>query len=164
VVHVLQSTYGWTDEYIESLDFERFHGKVTLLLKLRREEQEAEEKRWRIGLLVQSRSISFGLQANSELPPSKAEANQKKPDWTKIEQARREMMKFMEAHQKALSHPWYFEEYMGLGHIFDKPEVEVAEPIRLKTRADIDAMKERLIAKLKMVRETQGNIDLSQTG
>lgn len=69
----------------------------------------------------------------------------------------------MESWQKALSHPWYFEEYNGLTHVFDKPQVEVVRSSRrrLETREEIDDMVERMKADLRRINETRGNQALS---
>jgi hypothetical protein len=161
VVELLAERYGWTIEYIESLEFEQFDGLVKLVLKRRREALEGERREGQLNHLVNSRAIFFGLQANSDIPPSKAEANRKKPNWPKIEQARRRMMNMMEDYQKALSHPWHFARYMGLVPAFDKPEEEVGQPARLKTRKDIEDMRERMTKKLLALKEKRGgNFDM----
>lgn len=160
MVDLLAERYGWAIEYIESLEFERFDGLVKLVSRKRREGLENDRRNEQVTLLTISRAIFFGLQANSDLPPSKAEAKRKKPDWSKIEKARRQMLNFVEDWQKAISHPWHFAKYMGLVPAFDKPEDEV-QSARLRSRKDINDMRERMTKKLLALKEKRGgNFDM----
>ena len=164
MVDLLLERYGWTDDYVESLDFERFDKKLKLIAKSRRQRQENEERNRQAELLITARSIFFGLQANSDLPPSKADSKRKKPDWPRIEKARRAMMNMMDNYQKALGNPYDFAKYMGLPPIWDKPEGEIA-PARLKTRKDVESMKERMISNLTRIRDQYGpDADLRTIG
>jgi hypothetical protein len=93
------------------------------------------------------------------LPPTKKEATAKKPNWGKVEQARAQMLKMMEAHQRGISHPWYFEQYMGLPHVFDKPEeltqLEEKRAVAQKADTNVLSMLDRLEAK-------HGNVDIRE--
>jgi hypothetical protein len=163
VVDLLAQRYGWTIEYIECLDFERFDGHYKLVAKKRIQDRQEELTTEQVSLLTTARAIFFGLQANSDLPPTKAEANRKKPDWSKIEKARKSMMRMMEDYQKALSHPYHFAKHMGLVPAFDKPETEVT-PERLRTRKDIEDMRSRMMQRLTAMKEKHGNVDMRSIG
>ncbi len=125
-------------------------------------EAENEQKKWVIWQLNLTRGITFALQASQDLPPTKEEHNKKKPNWTKIGKARKELLSFMEAHQKGISHPFFFEEYMGLGHVFDAPPEPEKEKSALSLpKAErskwVAGMKERIMKGLEAHIATHGN-------
>jgi hypothetical protein len=163
VVDLLAERYGWTVEYLESLTYDQFDGLVKLVSKRRVENAENERKNDQAGHMTIARAIFFGLQANSDLPPTKAEANRKKPNWPKIDKARRQMMRMMEDYQKALSHPYHFAKHMGLVPAYAPPETEV-DTGRLRTRQDIEDMRERMKAKLLALKEKRGGDFDMRTG
>lgn len=133
-----------------------------------RKEQEEEYRKWIIEQLCFARSVTFALQANSDPPPEKP--SKSGTNWGKVEQVRKQMMAFMERHQKGISHPYYFEEYMGLanderGHAFPPPP-EVADNPATRTKDDIARLKKearerekRMIASLKNMIDTYGNLE-----
>lgn len=111
--------------------------------------------------MTNARNVSFALQADKDLPLTKAE-QKKGPNDSQIKKVKRETLKFMEGWQKALSHPWYFEEYNGLVHVFDKPQVEVVRSSRrLESREEINDMVERMKADLRALNESEGNQSLA---
>jgi hypothetical protein len=163
MVDLLAERYGWAIEYVESLDFDTFDGFVRLISKKRIETFENERKNDQVGHMTVAKAVFFGLQANADLPPTKAEANRKKPNWPKIEKARRQMINMMEDYQKALSHPHYFAKHMGLIPAFAVPENEV-QTTRLRTRQDIEDMRERMTKKLLALKERRGGDFDMRTG
>lgn len=149
----------------------RLWRRITRHHARKRKEAIDENKRWVVTQLNVSRAITYGLQANDELPPTRAEHEQKKPNWGKIEKVREQKLEFMERHHKALSHPYYFEEYMGLanadgvGHVFEKP-AEEAQPVHHmartkeqleKVRVEAREREQRIIANLMKYAEATGN-------
>lgn len=94
--------------------------------KRKSQEVELENKRFVIDQINKARAFYFGLQANQDLPLTQAEQKRGAND-SKIKEAKKQMMNFIEEYQMALSHPWYWEEYMGLGHSFEAPEGAVSK-------------------------------------
>ena len=57
----------------------------------------------------------------------------KKPNDGEVREAKNRLLRFIEEYQEALSHPWKYEEYMGLGHVFDAPEGAVSKHVKRPT-------------------------------
>lgn len=106
--------------------------RIRRLATRKHEEQDAEHKKWVIEQLNLARAVTFALEANTEIPPTRQEAQAKKPDWGKIEQARKQVISRRERHFEGISSAYHYEEYMGLPHSFPPPE-----PERLKTSSEI---------------------------
>ena len=127
----------------------------------KREEAELESKKWIMELMSHARCVTYALEANQELPPTKEEHNKKKPDWGKIHKAREERLEFMKRHHMGISHPYFFEEYMGFasperGHLFDPPTDEVLRQADPKSRIEQQreearARESRILEKLKAI-------------
>lgn len=116
-----------------------------------------------VGQLVIARSITYGLEANQDLPMTKQEQKKGAND-AQIKQTKKQMMAQIKAHREGISHPWLFEEYMGLGHIFDMPK-GVSQKPGLRTAKEIQheelrAREERISARLEAWAERHGNVDL----
>lgn len=130
-----------------------------------REEADADHKKWVIELLSHARCATYALRANADLPPTREEAKKKKPNWAKVEKARDQMLKFMQAHDKGLSHPYHFESYMGLPHAFDAPPpetVKTSKQYREEEKQQVSAMEGRLVGILDRMIEKHGDAPIDQ--
>lgn len=137
----------------------RLWGRIKRASERRKLEVEKESKEFVVRELMNARSIFYGLQNTQDLPPDPND-QKKKPDRMKILKARDEMMKSMEAYNKAISHPYYFEEYMGLGHVFEppeEPEVKTSEEFREQRRKEVEARERRFAAALRSIGEATNN-------
>jgi hypothetical protein len=148
---------------------QRFWSRLTRTWKRKSEARRQEQQKWVVEQLINAKSVYLGLQANQEVPPTKKEATRKKPDWRKVEDARKQMLRMIEMHQEALSHPYLFEEYMGLAHVFDKPEgLQVTHGPRARNKISkqpakevLHAREERIMAKLEKYAVATGNAELN---
>lgn len=109
--------------------------------------------------MMEARSVFFGLQNSQDLPPLPSE-QKKKPNEGKIKKARQQMIDAQEQYMKAISHPYYFEEYMGLGHAYEPPEApeeKSSQEFREQRRTEVEARERRFSAALRSVAEVSGN-------
>ncbi len=137
---------------------QRFH-------KQERVKDEEEHKKWVLMQLNFARSVTYALQANADLPPTKEQSNQKKPNWTKINKARKQMEAFVEQHHKGLSHPFHFEEYMGLPHAFEAPpapKVKTSKEFLAEQKVQVSAMEARLMGRLDKIIDKHGDVPFDQ--
>jgi hypothetical protein len=137
----------------------RLWGRLKRAAKRREQEMEKESKEFVVGNLMEARSIFYGLQNTQDLPPLPSEAK-KKPNEQKIKKARDQMEQAQEAYYKAISHPYFFEEYMGLSHSFEAPEEpdqHTSDEFREQRRKDTQAREQRFSATLRSIGEASGN-------
>jgi hypothetical protein len=137
---------------------QRFH-------KQERVKDEEEHKKWILMQLNFARSVTYGLQASQELPPEKPKSKNEKPDWPKINKARKQMEAFIEHHHKGISHPYYFEEYMGLPHAFEKPpaqKVRTSKEFLAEQKVQVSAMEARLTKNLDKIIDKHGDTSFDQ--
>lgn len=113
------------------MPFSRFWQRRERILKRQEAEQKEELTRWLVGIYAQSRSLYHALTANSDLPPTRAQAQGKeKPDWAKIEQARQSRIEHDEQWFKALRSPQHFGAFFGMGHILGEPPPDEVRPAK----------------------------------
>lgn len=131
---------------------ERAHERMQL-------EVEKHNKEFVIAKLMEARSIFFGLQNTQDLPPLPSEAK-KKPNEQKIKKTRDAMEQAQEAYHKAISNPYWFEEYMGLPHQFpppEEPEEKTSNEFREQRRREVAAREQRFSSALRSMAEASGN-------
>jgi len=115
------------------------------------------------------RSFDLALQANQDLPPTKKEATRKKPDWPKVEKARKDAEEFIKDYRRHYSHPHLYEKYMGLNPVFDEPEQPPSVDMKVITKEqrearkrEIQAMEKRLVDSMYAIEKVYGNIRFDQ--
>lgn len=138
----------------------RYWGLLTRHHKKMREEMELEEKRRRDTLLTQSRAIFFGLQHTQDIPPTKQEATRKKPDWGKIERARKQRLDGLETYMTALSCHYEFEKYMGWVPLYEPPP-DAPQKTADTVRDEVREREQRMIEHLRSLAAETGNAELN---
>lgn len=132
-----------------------------------KKEAEAEQSKWILEQLMNARNVTYGLMANQELPPTKAEAERQKkgkpPNWQKINEARDRMKAQMEEHFCALSHPYFYAEYMSLTHNFEKPAESLASSSRKSSAEERSEREERIMQKLERYAEASGDAPIHES-
>jgi hypothetical protein len=115
-------------------------------------------------LLTEARAIAFALHANNELPPTRSEAKQKKPNWGKIEKSREELLEFMQKFQSGISSPYAFAEYMNLPQVFEPPKQvqKGTKEYKQKIREEVRAREARISEALGRIAEQTGNAAFDQ--
>ncbi len=139
--------------------------RIQRLHKQQRTSDEEEHKKWVLMQLNFARSVTYSLQANADLPPEKPKSKNAKTDWPKMNKIRKQMEVFIEHHHKGLSHPYYFEEYMGLPHAFEKPPaatVKTSKEFLAEQTRQVSAMEARLVGNLDRLIDKHGDVPLDQ--
>lgn len=138
-----------------------FYQLLTYHTEKVKKEAEAEQTKWILEQLMNARNVTYGLMANQELPPTKAEAERQKkgkpPNWQKINEARERMKAQMEEHFRALAHPYFYAQYMGLNNPFDKPAESLASSSRKSSTEERSEREVRIMQKLERYAEATGD-------
>ena len=104
------------------MPFVRFWNRLKRLGERREAELKAEEERWMLGQWMQARTLYHGLTLYSEMPPTKAQHEGKeKPDWNRIDKARKQREEHDERWANALADPKHFGKFMGMPQILGEP-------------------------------------------
>jgi hypothetical protein len=149
--------------------------RITRTTKKNREGFENEQRLRIVELLMQARSLSFGLQAANDPPPTwedvQRQKKQKPPQKSQVEKARKAYEKMLERHQEGLSSPYHFMQYMGLaredgrGQLFDKPaadKVKTSKEFRHERKKQVEGIKQRMLGRLDKFIEKHGDTPIDQ--
>ena len=157
----------------------RLWQRVVRFYEKRKETEKIEWQKRAFEMFTLSRSISYGLTSNRDLPPTRKEHNKKKlsaSDWAKIEESRAKGEQFNEKFQEGHASVYHFCEFMGLPNFFDKPKEAEAKPPRTlgsfsknrEGRAEqkkaVKAMEQRMLAALDKIIEEDPSASRSQFG
>lgn len=149
--------------------------RITRTSKKNREKFEGEQRLSVVELLMQARSLTFGLQASNDPPPTwqdlQNQKKQKGPRQEQVNKARRAYEKMIERHQEGLSSPYHFMQYMGLaspdgkGQLFEKPaadKVKTSKEFRHQRKQQVEGIKQRMIGRLDRFIEKHGDTPIDQ--
>lgn len=127
------------------MPFARFQRRLKAAREQAEEKLKNEERRHRLGLWVQAKTLYSALVADKPVPQTKAEQNKKASDG-ELMQAKRSRQEHDAQWLKALSHPYHLEEAMGLMHVFQAPP----EP-KVMTAEEVEAERQRILQDAAMI-------------
>ena len=140
--------------------------------KQQRERKEEEHKRWILELLIQARSLTYGLQVSGEPPPNWEQIQRQKkgkgPQKAEVDKAYKAFRDMIERHGNGISSPYAFEEYIGLagpdgtGHVFEPPQVQLPADLKAQRQAEVAGVKSRILSKLDKFIEKHGDTPIDQ--
>lgn len=155
----IQREFGFKDQEIEEMPIGLLFSRIDRAHERMQHEIEKSNKEFVLSKLMEARSVFFGLQNTQDLPPLPSETK-KKPNEQKIKKTRDAQEKAQEAYHKAISHAYWFEEYMGLPHQFDppdEPEEKTSHEFREQRRQEVAAREQRFSSALRSMAEASGN-------
>jgi hypothetical protein len=155
----VQREFGLRDGELLDIPVGRLLGRLERIHERWKVEAERESKEFVVSQLMNARSVFFGLQNTQDLPTLPSE-QKKKPQEGKIKKARDQMQAAQEAYMKAISHPYWFEEYNGLGHVYDpptEPEERDSQEFREQRKQEAAAREQRFASALRAAAEASGN-------